>query len=90
MATPWEDCPYAISNANTFVSACAYRILLTSCVGIGLGGRGGQPTWPPATLGYPLGRFLHTQSENPLQTRLPQWCVRSELYFREERNHQVN
>ena len=33
----WDDCPYAKSNANTFVRACAYRVFLTSCVGINLG-----------------------------------------------------
>ena len=37
MATPWNDCPYGKSNANTFVRARAYRIFLTSCVGINLG-----------------------------------------------------
>ena len=35
--TPWDDCPYAKSNANTFVCARAYRVFLTSCVGINLG-----------------------------------------------------
>ena len=34
VATPWDDCPYAKSNANTFVRARAYRVFLTSCVGI--------------------------------------------------------
>ena len=37
VATPWDDCPYAKSNANTFVCAHAYRVFLTSCVGINLG-----------------------------------------------------
>ena len=37
VATPWDDCPYAQSNANTFVRARAYRVFLTSCVGINLG-----------------------------------------------------
>ena len=37
VATPWDDCPYAKSNANTFVCARAYRVFLTSCVGINLG-----------------------------------------------------
>ena len=32
-ATPWDDCPYSKSNANTFVRAHAYRVFLTSCVG---------------------------------------------------------
>ena len=50
VATPRDDCPYAKSNDNTFVRAHAYRVFLTSCVGIN----------------------LHTRSENPLQTRLPQ------------------
>ena len=36
MATPWDDCPYTESNANTFVGAHAYRVFLTSCVGINL------------------------------------------------------
>ena len=26
VATPWDDCPYGKSNANTFVRACAYRV----------------------------------------------------------------
>ena len=50
VATPWDDCPYAKSNVNTFVRAHAYRVFLTSCVGIN----------------------LHTRSENPIRTRLPQ------------------
>ena len=33
VATPWDDFPYAKSNANTFVRARAYRVFLTSCVG---------------------------------------------------------
>merc|ERR1739842_71216 len=37
VATPRDDCPYAKSNANTFVHARAYRVFLTSCVGINLG-----------------------------------------------------
>ena len=37
VATPWDDCPYTKSNANTFVRARAYRVFLTSCVGINLG-----------------------------------------------------
>ena len=37
VATPWDDCQYANSNANTFVRACAYRVFLTSCFGINLG-----------------------------------------------------
>ena len=37
VATPWDDCPYTKSNANTFVRAHAYRVFLTSCVGINLG-----------------------------------------------------
>ena len=36
-ATPWDDCPYAKGNANTFVRACAYRVFLASCVEINLG-----------------------------------------------------
>ena len=31
VATPWDDCPYAKSNANTFVRARAYRVFLTLC-----------------------------------------------------------
>ena len=50
VATPRDDCSYAKSNANTFVRARAYRVFLTSCVGIN----------------------LHTRSENPIRTRLPQ------------------
>ena len=26
MATPWDDCPYGKSNANTYVRARAYRV----------------------------------------------------------------
>ena len=26
VATPWDDCPYGKSNANTFVRACAYMV----------------------------------------------------------------
>merc|ERR1739842_104437 len=37
VATPRDDCPYAKSNANTFVRAHAYRVFLTSCVRINLG-----------------------------------------------------
>ena len=33
VATPRDDCPYAKSNANTFVRARAYRVFQTSCVG---------------------------------------------------------
>ena len=46
VATPWDDCPYAKSNDSTFVRARAYRVLLTSCVGINLG--------DAAPLGCPL------------------------------------
>ena len=48
VATPWDDCPYAKSNANTFVRAHAYRVFLTSCVGINLGD---IPSVDPSTLG---------------------------------------
>ena len=58
VATPWDDCPYAKSNANTFVRARAYRVFLTSCVGIDLGDipRGLRhpqdvPSVDPSTLG---------------------------------------
>ena len=58
-ATPWDDCPYAKSNANTFVRARAYRVFLTSCVGIDLGDipRGLRhpkdvPSVDPSTLGW--------------------------------------
>ena len=27
VATPWDDCPYGKSNANTFVRARAYRVI---------------------------------------------------------------
>ena len=58
VATPRDDCPYAKSNANTFVRARAYRVFLTSCVGINLGDipRGLRhprdvPSVDPSTLG---------------------------------------
>ena len=58
VATLWDDCPYAKSNANTFVRAHAYRVFLTSCVGINLGDipRGLRhpqdvPSVDPSTLG---------------------------------------
>ena len=58
VVTPWDYCPYTKSNANTFVRACAYRIFLTSCVGIKLWDipRGLQhpldvPSVDPSTLG---------------------------------------
>ena len=58
VATPWDDCPYAKSNANTFVRARAYRVFLTSCVGInlgdipqGLGHPWDDPSVDPSTLG---------------------------------------
>ena len=58
VATPRDDCPYAKSNANTFVRARAYRVFLASCVGINLGDipRGLRhprdvPSVDPSTLG---------------------------------------
>ena len=58
VATPRDDCPYAKSNANTFGRARAYRVFLTSCVGINLGDitRGLRhprdvPSVDPSTLG---------------------------------------
>ena len=48
VATPWDDFPYTKSNANTFVRARAYRVFLTSCVGINLGD---IPSVDPFTLG---------------------------------------
>ena len=58
VANPGDDCPYAKSNANTFVRARAYRVFLTSCVGINLGDipRGLRhpqdvPSVDPSTLG---------------------------------------
>ena len=58
VATSQDDCPYAKSNANTFVRARAYRVFLTSCVGINLGDipRGLRhprdvPSVDPSTLG---------------------------------------
>ena len=58
VATPRDDCPYEKSNANTFVRARAYRVFLTSCVGINLGDipRGLRhprdvPSVDPSTLG---------------------------------------
>ena len=32
-AIPWDDCPYAKSNANTFVHAHAYRVFRTRVSG---------------------------------------------------------
>ena len=58
VASPWDNCPYVKSNANTFVRAGAYRVFLTSCVGINLGDipRGLRHPWDvpsvdPSTLG---------------------------------------
>ena len=58
VAIPWDDWPYGRNNDNTFVRALAYRIFLTSCVGINLGDtpRGlrhprGVPSVDPSTLG---------------------------------------
>ena len=48
MATPRDDCPYAKSNANTFVRAHAYGVFLTSCVRINLKD---IPSVDPHTLG---------------------------------------
>ena len=31
-AIPWDDCPYAKSNANTFVRACVYKVFPISCI----------------------------------------------------------
>ena len=42
-AIPWDDCPYAKSNTNTFVRARAYRIF--------------QPRVSGPTLGAPLRAF---------------------------------
>ena len=44
-AIPWDDCPYARSNANTFVRARAYMVF--------------QPRVSGSTLGSPLGAFRH-------------------------------
>ena len=64
VATPWGDCQYAESIANTLVRARAYRVFLTSCVWINLGDilRG---LWHPRDV-------LHTRSENPIRALLPQ------------------
>ena len=58
VATPRDDCPYAKSNDNTLALARAYRVFLTSCVGINLGDipRGLRhprdvPSVDPSTLG---------------------------------------
>ena len=42
-AIPWDDCPYAKSNDNTFVHARAYRVF--------------QPRVSGSTSGAPLGAF---------------------------------
>ena len=42
-ATPWDACPYAKSNANTFVRARAYRVF--------------RPRVSGSTSGAPLGAF---------------------------------
>ena len=46
-ATPWDDCPYAKSNANTFVRARAYRVFRDRPQG--------HPSGPAAPSGCPLG-----------------------------------
>ena len=80
VATLWDDCPYTKSNANTFVRARAYRVFLTSCVGINLGDipRGLRhprdvPSVDPSTLGrktlYELAslKYCYNASNVPLK-----------------------
>ena len=60
-ATPWDDCPYAKSNANTFVRASAFRVFQprvsgsTSRAPLGALGTLGVPPRliPPHSVGKP-------------------------------------
>ena len=61
VAIPWDDCQYRQNNDNTFVSARAYWIFLTSCVGINLEAtpRGlRHPRGVPSVDPFPLGRKI--------------------------------
>ena len=49
VATPWDDCPYGKSNANTFAVLVLIGFFLTSCVGMNLGD---IPSVDPSTLGW--------------------------------------
>ena len=51
-AIPWDDCPFAKNNANTFIRARAYRVfpLSVECGGIN---REGTPRVPKALRGAP-------------------------------------
>ena len=69
VATPWDDCPYGKSNANTFVRARAYRVFPDL---VCRDQPRGHPSGPAAPSGCPLGWSLHTRSKNPIRTRLPQ------------------
>ena len=71
----WDDCPYAKSNANTFVRARAYRDFLTLCVGTDLRY---IPSIDPSTLSrktlHELASLeycyiLHTQCKSVLRRR---------------------
>ena len=66
VATPWDDCPYAKSNANTFVRARAYRVFLTSCVGINLG------DIPPHSVGKP---YTHSPPSSIVTIRVFDWTT---------------
>ena len=48
-AIPWDDCPYAKSNANTFVRARAYRVFRPRVSG----STSGAPLRAFGTLGVP-------------------------------------
>ena len=69
-ATPWDACPYALSNANTFIRARAYRVFLprvlgsTSGASLGAFGTLGLPPWliPPHSVGKPY-------TNSPLSSR---------------------
>ena len=72
---------YAKSNANTFIRARAYRVFLTSCVGINLGEipRGLRHPWDvpsvdPSTLGlktlYELASLKYCYNGDSIQWRV--------------------
>ena len=52
VATPWDDCPYGKSNANTFVRARAYRVFPDL---VCRDQPRGHPSGPAAPSGCPLG-----------------------------------
>ena len=82
-ATPWDDCPYAKGNANTFVRACAYRVFLASCVEINLGGNPRSLQCPRSA---PLVDPSTPGSENPSGNRLPQVLFQSIILWRDPVN----